>query len=74
MKNLTDFSPAELIIMKNELEAMLSHNLLIEGSESMPKEQKEKMMSGLMPTDMIFARIGILKKQILHSFETIHWS
>lgn len=74
MKNLTDFSPAELIIMKNELEAMLSHNLLIEGSESMPKEQKEKMMSGLMPTNLIVTRIGILKKQILHSFETIHWS
>ena len=74
MKNLTDFSPAELIIMKNELEAMLHHNNLIESTELISVEAKERLMSGLIPTSTIAARINIIKKQILHSLNNIHWS
>ena len=74
MSSIYNLSLSELIIIKNELESQLSHNNLIAGSESLSKEQKEKLLSGLMQTNRIVPRIGIIKRRILQLIEDIHWS
>lgn len=68
MKNLTDFSLPELIIIKNELESMRRHNNLVEGAESLNKEQKEGLLRKRMKTEVIQYRLSVINELILHIF------